>query len=149
MNILKKISFVGLFFSVALAGNVKAETPDNYVGLSLQTDDSVLGVFGKYEIKELSDSGSFLDGLSIRPSISFDDDINVNLSATADKGVTDSIDVFAGPVIGYDSTGDDSDINLGLAAGADWEITNNIVLNGTAILGSNDSTIRLGAAYGF
>lgn len=148
-NILTTASVLAGALLMFGTGSAHADTPDNYAGVAIQTDDSVIGVFGKYEIKELDGSG-FLDGISARPSVFFDDDVNGNISVTADKDVTGNLTAFAGPVLGFDTSGDDTDVNVGVALGADYQIgRSNFVANGTAILGSSDSSIRLGIGYGF
>ena len=135
-----------------------ADIPDNYAGISIQTDDSAFGAFGKYEIVEPSDRflDGFIDGVSARPAIFFDgEDVNVNAIISADKnigslvGLGTDLDVFAGPVVGYDSTENSDEVNVGLGLGADYRISRQFVVNGTAILGSNDSSIRVGIGFGF
>ena len=128
-------------------GSAHADTPDKYGGVSIQTDDSVIGVFGKYEIKELDGSG-LLNGISARSGVFFGDDFSANVSVTADKDITDNITAFAGPVVGYDSS--DEDVNLGLALGADYQIgRSDFVVNATGIVGTSDASLRLGVGYGF
>ena len=136
----------------------QAEIPDNYAGVSIQTDDSAFGVFGKYEITEPSEQflDGFIDGVSARPAVFFDgEDVNANVIVSADKnigglvGLGTDLDVFAGPVIGYDSTENSDEVNVGLGLGADYRISRRFVVNGTAILGSNDSSIRVGVGFGF
>lgn len=150
MNISKILSLTGILVGSSfalLAGGAHAEVADNYAGISIQTDDSAFGVFGKAEVVELGDT--FLDSVSIRPNISFDDNVALNVAVTTEKEVTRNLDIYAGPSIGFDSTGDD-DINLGLALGADYQIgRSDFVANGNVIVGTNDSSLRIGIGYGF
>ena len=151
MNISKVLSVAGILAGSLLAlsaGSAQAQVADDYAGISIQTDDSAFGVFGKTEVIELD--STFLDSISIRPNISFDDDVALNVAVTTEKEVIRNLDVYAGPSIGYDSTGDDDDVNIGLALGADYQIgRSDFVANGNVIVGTNDSSLRIGIAYGF
>jgi hypothetical protein len=139
-NIFSRIVLAS-FAVLATVGTASANTPDKYIGVTLD-DDADVGLVSKLQVKQLGK----ID-LSVRPQVTFGSNANITVPVTADYSLTDKLDLYAGVGANVKTVGTDDYGVVGLV-GADFAISKKLVLNGSYKFGNTESA-QIGLGFGF